>query len=167
MSEVIIIAGSNNKNLELAKAFEAQLNNESVKSEIIDLTTLDLPLYTPQEHQKGAPKQIHEYIDKLDNAKGVIVCAPEYNGGVPPVVTNFIAWISTSGDKDWRRCFNGKPAIVSSFSGGGGIHLLSALRQQLAYIGMNVLGRQIQCNGAKPINEDSIIATVTMLKKQL
>ena len=50
-------------------------------------------------------------INKLTNAfiesSGLIICAPEYNGSIPPIITNMIAWISVSTD-NWRDGFNKK-----------------------------------------------------------
>lgn len=163
MSDICIISATNNKNLELAKMFAAELEKNSQNYEIIQLAELKLPLYTPQAQAESIPPEIFRQIEKLDNAKALIWCAPEYNGGIPPVVTNFIAWISTCGDKDWRKCFNNKPAVIATFSGGGGMHLLNTLRLQLAYVGMNVLGRQIQANGKKPADPKSIKAIVEQL----
>lgn len=165
MSDIIILAASNNKNLELANTFKSTCEAKNAKSEVIDLTSVDLPLYTPAKQKEGIPDTIHTYIEKLDNAKALVIAAPEYNGGIPPVLTNFIAWISVSGDKDWRRCFNGKHAAIGSFSGSGGLHLLSELRLQLSYLGVNVIGRQIQAHYNKPVNQDSVDSIVDQLIK--
>jgi chromate reductase len=165
MSDILVLASSNNKNLELANTFKDKINEQNVSVELIDLTTIDLPLYTPARHKEGAPDIIHDYIKKLDQAKGLVITAPEYNGGIPPVLTNFIAWISTSGDKDWRKCFNGKHVAIGSFSGSGGLHLLTELRMQLSYLGMNVIGRHIQAHFKKPVNEESVEGIVSQLIK--
>ena len=36
-----------------------------------------------------------------------MICAPEYNGSIPPILSNFIAWLSISG-ADFRNFFNGQ-----------------------------------------------------------
>ena len=46
-----------------------------------------------------------------------VICAPEYNGSIPPILSNFIAWLSISGD-DFRNLFNGQPIAIATFSGG-------------------------------------------------
>src|SRR5690554_1145147 len=101
MSNVIIFAGSNGKNLELAQMFEKQLQKHKVSSQLVDLVSLDLPLYTPAEEARGIPAKILDEIGVYDSAKGFVFVTPEYNGGVPPAVSNVIAWISRSGDADW------------------------------------------------------------------
>ena len=74
---------------------------------------------------------------------------------MPPVFTNFLAWVSRS-SKEWRDCFNSKTAALGSFSGAGGQHALMAMRLQLSYIGMNVIGRQIIAHSARPAEDQSI-----------
>jgi len=45
---------------------------------------------------------------------------------------------------------------MASHSGGGGVELLTVLRIQLAHLGAQVVGRQVQANAARPAREDSI-----------
>ena len=132
------------------------------QAKVIDLTELNLPLYTTKEEKKGIPEAVADYVSQFSAAKGFIFAVPEYNGGVPPVVSNTIAWISRGAD-DWRGCFNGKPAIISSYSGGGGNHVLMALRIQLSLLGMNVFGRQIIVNSKQQLNSEHMDATIDLL----
>ncbi|BAQ64337.1 possible reductase [Geminocystis sp. NIES-3709] len=132
-------------------------------TQIIDLVEEELPLYTPKiQAQQGIPDKVKELAQTLLNTDGMIFVAPEYNGGIPPTLNNAIAWLSVSGD-DWRRCFNGKPAMVATYSGGGGQYVLLAMRSQLSYIGMNVVGRQIITNASKPFSIDSAKEVVKQL----
>ena len=107
MSKIVIIAGSNNKNLEVANEFEKYFSDNDVQSEVIDLVSLNIPLYTPVEESNGIPEKVLKYKEIFDKAEGFVFAIPEYNGGVPPVVTSLIAWISRSGDDNWRNSFNG------------------------------------------------------------
>lgn len=167
MNKVAIIAASNNNNLKLAKSFESELKSKGVASEIIDLVELDFPLYTPKrEEEEGVPNEFQSVFNLLGEANAFVFLAPEYNGGVPPILTNMIAWASRAG-KEWRECFNGKPAIVGTHSGGGGVNVLVAMRVQLSYIGLNVLGRQIHTNFNKPLANESLAAVVDELKKYI
>jgi NAD(P)H-dependent FMN reductase len=167
MSDVIIISGSNNKNLELSKEFKQALEVNNIQSEVVNLVSLDIPLYTPPEELKGIPELVFEYVEKFDKAKGFVFVIPEYNGGVPPVVTSLIAWISRSGNQDWRACFNGKPAAIASFSGSGGFQALISLRTQLSYIGLNVIGRQVRATYKEEVKESDIEAVTKLLSKGL
>jgi NAD(P)H-dependent FMN reductase len=156
MSEIVIIACSDNNNLKMAKEFEKAIRPSELSTKLVDLVSLGLPLYTSKEEARGIPTVLQEYIELFDKAQGFVIVAPEYNGGVPPAVTNLIAWISRGGGKDWRQCFNNKPAAIGSFSGGGGVQLLSALRIQLSYIGLNVLGRQTRATQQMEINLEEV-----------
>lgn len=161
--KISIIVASNNKNLELAHQLNKLAMEMGQVTQIIDLTEEDLPLYTPKvQAQFGIPAQVQSLSQTLINTEGMIFVAPEYNGGIPPVLTNAIAWLSVSGD-DWRRCFNGKPAMIATHSGSGGQYVLLAMRSQLSYIGMNVVGRQIITNYQKALNIDSAKEVISQL----
>jgi NAD(P)H-dependent FMN reductase len=149
--------------MELANKFLAYLKGRGEEVSIVDLPNLELPLYSPLTEEK-VPAQALKLAEKLINSKALIFVAPEYNGAVPPVLNNAIAWISRTG-KDWRNAFNGKPAVIATHSGGGGAHVLMAMRSQLSFIGMNVIGRQILTNFGKELNEDSMVAVLDQILK--
>lgn len=155
-----LIVGSNNQNLKLAKTIQDCLTATGHQSNLVDLVSLDLPLYTPTS-DTGTPDALTPLLPELHRASAFVFIAPEYNGGLPPVLTNFIAWVSRSGD-DWRAVFNGKTAAVASFSGTGQ-NILQMMRLQLAYIGLNVIGRQLLATFSKPINDESVDAVIAQL----
>ena len=84
-----------------------------------------------------------------------MICAPEYNGSIPPVLSNAIAWLSVQGD-DFRALFNGRPVGIASVSGGGGMEVLLSMRIQLTHLGAQVVGRQLQSNKSKPPRQESV-----------
>lgn len=151
MKSISIVVGSNGNNLKLANSISELLIKKNVIVNIIDITSLNLPLYTNISHKEGVPAEIEVQKKLLEGTSHLIFLAPEYNGGLPPVLTNYFAWLSVSG-KDWRESFNGKKAIIGTHSGSGGLHALMALRVQLAYIGVNVQGRQIHTHFKKELN---------------
>ena len=152
--DLIIISASCGKNLELSKIFQKKSNELQLSSEILDLTTLDIPLFNPRFHTKeNIPTEIIEIKEKLFEIKKWVICAPEYNGSIPPILSNLIAWLSISGD-DFRNLFNGQPIAIATFSGGIGLELLTSLRIQLVHLGSQVLGRQLFSSFNKPIDED-------------
>lgn len=163
MSNIVIISGSNNRNLEVANEFARYFSKQNVDSIVVDLISLDLPMYTPIEEEKGIPEKILEQKDLFNEALGFVFASPEYNGGVPPVVTNLIAWISRSGDENWRSVFNGKPAALATFSGSGGVQLLMSLRMQLSYLGMNTIGRQVRATYKEDLRIKDIEAVGQLL----
>ncbi len=166
MKNIVVVSASNNNNLKLAQEFEKYLSSQGSKVEVVNLVDVDLPLYSPKlDSDESRPQGLDKYVDLMTNCDGAVFVAPEYNGSIPPNLNNFVAWLSRCGKEDWRSCFNGKPAVIATHSGGGGAHVLIAMRQQFSYVGMNVLGRQIQTNYQKPLNQDSLKATCDELLK--
>ena len=166
--EIIIISASCGKNLELSQKFLEKSNEMKISSEILDLTTLDIPLFNPRIHNnENIPVKILEIKEKLFATEKWIICAPEYNGSIPPILTNFIAWLSISGD-DFRNLFNGQPIAIATFSGGVGLELLTSLRIQLVHLGSQVLVRQLFASFSKPIDSktiEDIIQRLSQMKK--
>jgi chromate reductase len=160
MSTVAILVASTGKNVALAEVFEQHLTSLGIESKTLDLCQLDLPLYTPERDETNPVMEgFIEAAAVVSSSTGLIVCAPEYNGSMPPVLTNFIAWLSTSTD-DFRQHFNGKPIALASHSGGGGHNLMTSMRIQFSHLGGNVLGRVAVVNSSKPLNMKTIEALV-------
>ena len=154
--DLLVIAASNGENLKLADRFAAHAKALGQTAEVLDLTTVDLPLFSPRAQERGTPAAVAPLQTQLINAPRWVICAPEYNGSIPPSLTNAIAWLSVQGD-DFRSLFNGRPVAMATFSGGGGMELLLSLRIQLTHLGAQVVGRQLLSNHAKPPQDDSII----------
>ena len=153
--DLLVIAASNGENLKLAQRFASQASALGRTAEVLDLTTVELPLFTPRMQQQGSPEAVAALEQQMANAPRWVICAPEYNGSIPPSLTNAIAWLSVQGN-DFRALFNGRPIAMATFSGGGGMELLVSLRIQLTHLGAQVVGRQLLSNHAKPPQDDSI-----------
>ena len=82
----------------------------------------------------------------------LIWCSPEYNGGVSPILTNMIAWISRATD-DWREGFKDKHSLVCSSSGGNGKHFIEGFSLQLSYLGSKVMDKSIIKTKKNDINK--------------
>jgi NAD(P)H-dependent FMN reductase len=151
MKHITIVAGSNGKNLALAGQFKEYLEGQGHKVSLLDLVAANLPLYSPAHNGKTSGADVIAPFMEALGASHFVFCSPEYNGANTPVLSNFIAWCSTSA-KDWRVHFNGKRAALATFSGGDGFQALMMMRMQLSYIGMNVVGRQINISNHKPLD---------------
>lgn len=161
---IVIITASEVKNLELAHKFRDRFEAAAEVS-LINLVHLDLPLYSSRNDAKySAQELLKNELPLIQKANGFVFISPEYNGGTPPVFNNFLAWLSRS-SKDWREGLNGKPAAIGTFSGGGGINVLITMRTQLAFIGMNVVGRQIVVSPQKALDENSLAKVADELLK--
>lgn len=163
--EIVIITASTVKNLELALKFQESLNSMEANATIINLVDLDLPLYTSKsEGQHKAMDLLKDELPFIEKAAAFVFLSPEYNGSTPPVLTNFLAWLSRT-SKDWRQHLNGKHVAIGTFSSGTGLNVLQTMRTQLSFMGMNVLGRQIVTTSAKALDEKSLLAVCTELLK--
>ena len=155
-NELLIITASNGENLKLAERFQQIGNEIGAQPTLIDLTTIDLPLYNPRHHASNKiPKAIKTLNNQMAAIPRWVICAPEYNGSIPPIFSNTVAWLSIE-DEDFRGLFNGRPIAIASFSGGGGMELLLSLRIQLTHLGAQVVGRQLMSNYNKPAKDESI-----------
>ncbi len=155
-TDLLVITASNGENLKLAKRFVKISKEIGMVTDLIDLTTLDLPLFNPRTHTiSGIPPLVKDLNDQLSACPKWVICAPEYNGSIPPVFTSALAWLSIQ-ENDFRNLFNGRPIAIASFSGGGGMELLISLRIQLTHLGAQVVGRQLHSNYNKPAKDESI-----------
>jgi len=160
--DVLVIAASNGQNLLLAERFAAAAREQGQSAEVLDLTAIDLPLFTPRAQAVATPAALAALEARLAAAPRWVICTPEYNGSIPPVLTSAIAWLSMQGD-DFRALFNGRPMAIATHSGGGGHTVLTALRLQLAHLGAHVVGRQLVSNKTHPAKDDSIADLISRL----
>ena len=153
---LLIITASDGENLNLAKRFVSIGKQLKTNTELLDLTTLDLPLFSPKKHAElGILSTIGNLYAQMDSHSHWVICAPEYNGSIPPVLTNAIAWLSVQ-EQDFRHLFNGRPIAMASFSGGGCMELLISMRIQLTHLGAQVVGRQLASNSQNLPKDQSI-----------
>jgi NAD(P)H-dependent FMN reductase len=162
MGGILILAASTGNNLELSRIWASVADEEGHSSEIVDLCSLGFALFTPALQKKGAPNGLRELEAKMAAADAWIICAPEYNGSIPPSLNNTIAWLSTNGD-DFRGLFNGKPVGLSTHSGGGGDSVIAAMRMQFSYLGCNIIGRSILSRDSKAANPDAMKSIISQL----
>jgi len=156
---MLILSATHGTNLDLAKAFAAEATKQGASAEVVSLPELQLPLYDSLVSEAGPGLATLEQA--LKQHKGLVICAPEYNGSIPPVVTNAIAWLSVS-TEDFRALFNGRPVALATHSGGGNKVAL-AMRQQLSHLGCTVVGREVVATSQKAANPEAIAALVTQL----
>ncbi|PZO38056.1 MAG: NADPH-dependent oxidoreductase [Shackletoniella antarctica] len=157
---MLILSATHGTNLDLAQAFAAEATKQGASAEVVSLPELQLPLYDSLVSEAGPGLASLEQA--LKQHKGLVICAPEYNGSIPPVVTNAIAWLSVS-TEDFRALFNGRPVALATHSGGGGNKVALAMRQQLSHLGCTVVGREVVATSQKAANPEAIAALVTQL----
>jgi chromate reductase, NAD(P)H dehydrogenase (quinone) len=165
MFKIGILVASSGNNMKLALKLQELAIEQGSKVELIDLVDLNLPLYSTKEEEKnGVPTQVKELASKILDLKAFIIIAPEYNGVMPPVLNNAMAWTSRS-TKDWRDAFNEKTVGLATHSGGGGTKGLQAMRMMFQHLGANVIAREILTTYEKPLNEHTANNMIIQLIK--
>lgn len=164
--KICILAFSEGHNLSLAQKFEKKLSAQGINASVLDIVKIELPIYTTANEKMHNAEKLVAPFREIITAEGFVFIAPEYNGGPPPAFGNLLAWVSRS-TKEWREVFNNRPAVVATHSGGGGLNVLTMMRLQLAYLGMNVLGRQIHTTMHRPLDEAGLELVCESLIKQV
>ena len=167
MSKIGIVVASSGNNLKLAQKIEELASIQNSETQLINLVDLRLPLYsTKEEEENGIPEVVKGLASDILALKAFIIIAPEYNGVMPPVLNNAMAWTSRS-TKDWRDAFNEKVVALATHSGGGGEKGLHAMRMMFQHLGANVIAREILTTYEKSLSEEAannIIAQLNRLK---
>ena len=156
MASFLMITATSGTNLELAERFAAAARDKGHTADIVDLAEMDLPMFTiARSSDSEQSPDVSDLTQQMIDADAWIVVAPEYNGSFPPTLNNAIAWLS----RDWqnfRKMCTGKPVGLATHSGGGGAHVIMAMRQMFSYLGCIVLGRNCISNKNKEANPETI-----------
>ena len=165
MARFLMITATSGTNRELADVFASTAIEKGHEAEIVDLVEMDLPMFTMvrSKDPESAP-DISDLILSMTEADAWVVIAPEYNGSMPPTLNNVVAWMSM----DWqnfRTMCTGKPVGLATHSGGGGAHVIMAMRQQFSFIGADVIGRACLSGRDKEANPETIDAMIDNLAR--
>ena len=97
-----------------------------------------LPFYDADLEAEGDPPAVVEFKSALAGAEGVLIATPEYNDGIPGVLTNALDWGSRL---PGRSPLAGKPTMVmgASPSQVGTARAQLHLRQVLSHVQARVL----------------------------
>lgn len=165
MSKIGILVASAGNNRKLGSRLQELASEQNVETEVINLVDLDLPLYsTVEEERNGIPDTAKDLAEEILALKAFIIVAPEYNGVMPPVLNNAMAWTSRSTDS-WRDAFNEKIVGLATHSGGGGEKGLQAMRIMYQHLGANILARELLTTYEKPLSEKSAKIMIAQLVK--
>lgn len=97
-----------------------------------------LPFYNADVEQEGDPMSVAGFKAALQEADGVLIATPEYNTGIPGVLTNALDWASRL---PGRAPLTGKPVALMGASPGqiGTARAQVHLRQILGHVHARVL----------------------------
>jgi NAD(P)H-dependent FMN reductase len=97
--------------------------NKLATVEMLDLNEYRFPLFEERLRlQKNPPEAAVDFAEKINNADGIIIVSPEYNGGYPASLKNVIDLLY----KEWYH----KPVAISTVSEGsfGGTQVITSLQ---------------------------------------
>ena len=158
MAHLVFIHASDGSNASLAHEVEGYAIDLGHTVEHVSLNACDFPVYTvKREKETGVLPGLSDLMATLDRGDAWFVFAPEYNGSYPPVLNNAIAWLSRDGD-DFRRLFRDRTVALGTHSGGGGQHVIMAMRMQFSFLGCVVIGRSLVTDKKKSANPETIEA---------
>lgn len=158
MKNIVIISATSGQNYILSKDINSLLKELKVSVEIVNLEKYDIPLFTASNYESiklDVVKKINNIVATLISANGIIICAPEYNGNIPPILINMISWISVS-TPNWRDGFINKVSLVASNSGGSANKYNMSMKNQLEHLGSVVYPRFVCVNDNNPFNTKSV-----------
>jgi len=159
--KILLVSATRGKNYELAQELKEIIDNKTaVDTVVIDLESYDLPLYKSGIETEN--ETASDLSAKFENAEGFVFCAPEYNGGLPPILTNAFTWISVT-TANWRDGFKDKFAVIATSSSGSGQRFLVAFRSQLEYMGTLVIPKTISVTNGQSLNRKSAERTLQKL----
>ena len=159
MTKLLIISSTKNTNLDLSSEIKKYIETQSaIQTNIISLEDFELPLYTPTlekkfKNENSFPIEISKIKDLICSSSALIWCSPEYNGGISPIVTNAIAWISRA-TENWKDGFKDKHSLICSSSGGNGKNFVKGFSIQLDYLGSIVFDNSIIKTNAKDVDKE-------------
>ena len=155
MKKIIIISATLENNYKLAENIKDILSEMNVEVSLLSLEDYMLPLYTDKvfsEQKDYYKNKVVHLTEEMKTADGLIICGPEYNGSIAPIISNTIAWVSTSTEY-WRDSFLNKIALIGTHSGGGGDKFFRAMKTQLEHLGSVVMPRSISVNNSSPLKK--------------
>ena len=170
---ILVFAGSTRDGAysgQVADVAQKELALAGAEVTRISLADYPLPLMNEDlEREKGVPENAVKLARHFADHDAVLICTPEYNGSIPPLVKNTIDWITRVKSDAGKplRAFPGKVMAICSSSDGhwGGIRSASHLRQVLAHIQAEVIAPQVSVpNSAEAFDEDGSFREERLLK---
>ncbi len=134
MAKIIIISASvrkGKKSDRVALFFKNYINeNKLADVELVDLDAYNFPIFEERLRvYKDPSTQMLQFAKTVEEADGIVIVTPEYNGGYPASLKNAIDLLYA----EWKR----KPIAIASVSAGpfGAAQVLTSIQFTLWKIG--------------------------------
>ncbi len=136
MRTAITLCGSLRKgsvNEILRRHMSAKLGEAGIAVSDLSLADFDMPIFNQDLEPDHVPESAARLAEAFRSHDIVFLATPEYNGGVPPLVVNTIAWLSRQKPSPFRNAVFGIGGVSSGKY--GTIWSLSHLRDTLGKLG--------------------------------
>jgi Predicted flavoprotein len=127
--------GSDNRKLQLHMGHK--LAEAGVEVTDLDLGDFPMPIFNEDLEPDHVPEAARELAALWRSHDIIFIATPEYNGGLPPLLVNTIAWLSRQRPSPFRHAIFGIGGVSSGKY--GTIWSLSHLRDSLSKIGALVV----------------------------
>ncbi|MFS2325660.1 NAD(P)H-dependent oxidoreductase [Brucella sp. H1_1004] len=147
----------------MADAAENELTQQGAKVTRITLADYPLPIMNEDlEAEEGIPENAMKLGRLMAEHDGLMICSPEYNASIPPLLKNTIDWvsrISKDGDKPFKPYAGLTVGLCSTSNGAfAGMRGLYHLRAVLMAVGTQIITEQCSVSGAADaFNEDGTL----------
>ena len=115
--KIIGLAGSNSSQSINKQLVKYTLNEiKDIETEWLDITDFPLPVFgVDLEEKEGIPENIENFINKIQEADGIVVSLAEHNGSYSVAAKNLLDWCS----RHTGKFFNNIPMLLMGTSPGG------------------------------------------------
>lgn len=140
MTTALTLSGSirtGSLNKQLQHAMDARLRAAGVAVSTISLADFEMPIFNEDLEPDNVPHAAGQLADLFRSHDIVFIATPEYNGGLPPLIVNTIAWLSRQKPSPFRHAVFGIGGVSSGRY--GTIWAQSHLRDSLSKIGALVV----------------------------
>lgn len=149
--KILLFAGSTRAGAYSGRTADAAMKELAVQgADVTRISLADYPLPIMDEdleREKGVPDSALKLARLFAAHDGVMICTPEYNGSIPPLLKNAIDWVSRVHRDGGRpiKPYVGRVVAICSSSDGhfAGIRSANHLRAVLSHIGMEVISPQV------------------------
>lgn len=142
-AKILIISGSDRVgsfNTQLAEQLATAAKAQGFDAEVYDYS--QIPLLS-QNEEFPTPATITQLRADIEQAQGILIVSPEYNGSYPARLKNLIDWASravTLGDRQTPTVLTGKKVAIASVAHSSrGKFVRENLRALIPYVRANLM----------------------------
>ena len=161
MKSILVFAGSARKdsfNKKLARFAAQILEERNISYSLVDLADHVAPVYNgDDEAASGIPASMKAFKQLMKSHRAFLIASPEYNGFVPPLLTNTFSWCSRpeEGDSNLVATRGKYVGLMATSPGGmGGIRMLPRLREELCDLAAIVVPGSVSVGSAMTAFDD-------------